>query len=302
MRRLALGALLLACGCSSVLTPPKPPKPTQAPRDIPEIPRSFALQQTTRRKVDGLKIRVYNTGSVLARGSTVSSMKSWLAKVKLDVPLFVVRHPKHGLIVFDTGLRPTPDQWIGGEAAKRLAADGFTAEQIRWVVASSIHGPPLGGFPNATTIVDAREWKAAKDEESKRSGSGLAVLETSLKPRLIDLSTGPTYGSFDHALDFFGDGTVFLIDLSGHSPGTLGLWVSLDEGPVLLAGDASWVLDNHQDLALPAQSGIFDINRYWRRLYQMKYMQEALPRLVIFPGHDLAPLKLQPRGDVTLAP
>ena len=100
----------------------------------------------------------------------------------------------------------------------------------------------------------------------------------------------------------FNDGTIFLVDLAGHTAGNMGAWLSLDEGPVLLAGDASWILDNHQDLALPLKFHIYDLAQYWRRLYQMRVMQEALPRLVIFPGHDLAPLKLQPRGDVTLAP
>jgi glyoxylase-like metal-dependent hydrolase (beta-lactamase superfamily II) len=289
-----LALLVLACGCGGVLTPAKAPKAPPPPHDIPEIPRSFALQQTTLRKVDHLKIRVFDLGKVAARGSRVSSMKSWSARVTLDAPLFVIKHPTQGPIVFDSGLRP--DNAV--EAAARLAADGIAPDRVRWVILSSVHAQPFRGFTNATTVVDRREWAAAKVADSKGS---LAALEPSLKLQLADLSGRPPYGAFDHALDLFGDGTVFVVDLSGHSPGTLGLWVSLDDGPVLLAGDASWILDNHQDLALPEESEIHDISRYWRRLYEMKYMQDALPRLVIFPAYDLTPLKLQPRPDISLA-
>lgn len=286
--------LAAACGCGGVLTPVKAKRAPPPPHDIPEIPRSFALQQTTLRKVDHLKIRVFDLGKAAARGSHVSSMKSWSAHVTLDVPLFVIKHPTQGTIVFDSGLRPEK----AADAAARLAADGIDPARVRWNILSSVHAQPFVGFANATTVVDRREWAAAKVADSKNA---LAALEPSLKMQLADLSPRPPYGAFDHALDLFGDGTIYLVDLSGHSPGTLGLWVSLDDGPVLLAGDASWVLDNHQDLALPAESEIFDLTRYWRRLYEMKYMQEALPRLVIFPGYDLAPLTLQPRADISSA-
>jgi hypothetical protein len=34
----------------------------------------------------------------------------------------------------------------------------------------------------------------------------------------------------------------------------------------------------------------------------MNRMSKELPQLVIFPGHDLMPLKLQPRPDISPAP
>lgn len=323
MRRLALAALLLVCGCGGdVITPPKPPKPAPAPRDIPEIPRSFALEQTTRRRVDGLKIQVFNTGSAVVRGGAVSSMKSWMSKTRIDVPIFLIKHPIQGYILFDTGLPPQiaddPGKYMGHfshflvpfeqkkgqDAVAQLAAAGVAREDVKWVVVSHLHFDHAGmidAFPNATVLVDKREWEAQKAKKGQGFIDPNAV-EGKIKLRLIDLSSAPAYGPFDHSLDLFKDGTIFLLDLSGHTPGNMGLWASLDEGPVLLAGDASWVLDNHQDLALPIKGHIFNLDQYWRRLYQMKYAQEAVPQLVIFPGHDLQPLTLQPRNDVTRAP
>jgi glyoxylase-like metal-dependent hydrolase (beta-lactamase superfamily II) len=190
----------------------------------------------------------------------------------------------------------------------QLAAAGVSAEQINWVVISHLHPDHAGmidSFPKATVIVDQREWDAQKAKHAKKKNSAEfdpADYEGKLNLQLVDLSSAPAYGAFDHGLDLFKDGTMFLIDLSGHTPGSIGLWVSLDDSPVLLAGDASWILDNHQDLALPIKTSIGNVDSYWRRLYQMRAMQEELPRLVIFPGHDLLPLRLQPRPAVEGVP
>lgn len=325
MRGLALAGLLLFCGCGGgVVTPPKPPKPAPPPHDIPKVSDTFAMEQTTRRRVDHLRIRVFDTGYAVVRGGAVSSMKSWLSKVRIEVPVFLIKHPTRGYVLFDTGLPPQISedagkymgrlnhfllpftQAKGQDAVSQLAAAGVKAGEVKYVVISHLHFDHAGmidAFPDATVLVDKREWEAQK----AKPGHGFvdaAALEPKLgaRLRLVDLSQEPPYGPFDHGLDLFKDGTLFLLDLSGHTPGNMGLWASLDEGPVLLAGDASWVLDNHQDLALPIKGHIFDLDQYWRRLYQLKYAQQAVPQLVIFPGHDLEPLKLQPRGDVTLAP
>lgn len=267
------------------------------------------MEQSARRAA-GFALRVYNTGSAVVRGAALSDMKSHSAKVKVDVPAFLLKHPKHGHILFDTGLDPAADKNAakyclahflspfaarpGEDVLSRLAAEKMAASEIKWVVISHMHPDHAGlihAFPEATVLVDEREHRAQN-----------APREIAHKLRLVDLSSAPAFGAFDHAQDLFEDGSVFLVDLAGHTPGTMGLWANLGDGPVLLAGDASWVLDNHQDLAMPAKSQLHDAAQYRRRLHAMRAMQEEVPQLVIFPGHDLTPLRLQPRADITLAP
>lgn len=315
-------ALLAACG-EEVLTSPKAKDVQPPPRDLPSIPRSFEMAA---RHQDHVKVRVYDTGEVITHGSYVSSIKSWSAKVRLAVPVFLIKSPKHGLTLFDAGLSPemakSPGKamgWInhffvpfgqkpGQDAAAQLRADGVDLADVKRVVISHLHPDHTGAieaFPNAEVLVDKREWEAQKARQAKSFNEhevDPVSLEHKLKLRLVDLSSAPAYGAFDHGLDLFGDGSLVLLDLAGHTPGNMGAWINLDSGPILLAGDASWILDNHQDLALPLKSHIFDLNQYWRRLYEMRAMQEAIPQLVIFPGHDLDPLKIQPRDDVARAP
>lgn len=329
---LAAAALLAAlalggCQTEETLSSPKAPKAEARPRDIPQIPSTFAISQVGGRAAKGRSLRVYQTATISTRGGAVSSLKSWMSKVTLDVPAFIVRHPAHGPIVFDTGCHPDMEskpkevmgrfnyflvpfeQKPGQNLVAQMKRDGMDPEQVRWVVVSHLHLDHAGmieSFPNATIIVDKREWAYWKDlpeKDRRKSDPDPALLEPRLsKLRLVDLSSAPAFGPFDHGLDLLGDGSLVLLDLSGHTAGSLGAWLNLEEGPALLTGDASWILDNHEDLALPIKGHIHDLKSYWRRLYQIRDAQEAARQLVVLPGHDLAPLKIRPRADVSLAP
>lgn len=327
MRRwLVVAALALPAACAEpVLTVPKAKNAAARPADIPDVPGDFGEQLLARRNVAHLKLEVFNTGSVETRGAVVSSIKSWRSKVTLDVPAFVLHHSARGLVVFDTGLSPefskdpgkamgrfnhflVPfEQRPGQDLLSQMRAAGEDPAQVRWVILSHLHIDHAGNidaFPNATVVVDKREWETLKAKQARDKDPHQldpAALEARVKLRLVDLSTRPAFGAFDHGLDLFGDGSLFLIDMAGHTAGSMGLWANLDGGPVLLAGDAAWVLDNFEDLALPIKRAISEPSQYWRRLYEMRDMVAALPQLVIFPGHDLTPLKLHPRDDIELA-
>lgn len=282
----------------------------------------FLEELIVHRKASGVTMTVFNTGSVRARGASVSSMKSWSAKVRLDVPVFLIRHPTQGTVLFDTGLSTssakrlnslltglaaTFDSASGQDAASQLKAFGVDPSTVSWVILSHLHLDHAGSvdlFPNATVVVSKKEWEAQKARMSlKRSAREFdpAAHEGRLKLKLVGFDGAKPLGTFDRAVDLFEDGALFLIDLPGHTPGSIGAWVNLDGGPVLLAGDASWIVDNHMDLALPAARAIGDLDAYGRSLHAMRAMQEAVPRLVIFPGHDLTPRVLSGRPDLPLA-
>ncbi|MEV6426122.1 MBL fold metallo-hydrolase [Nocardia sp. NPDC051463] len=52
---------------------------------------------------------------------------------------------------------------------------------------------------------------------------------------------GPPVSTFTRSHDVFGDGSVVLVDLPGHTPGSVGVLLAVDDGSrVLLAGDSIW--------------------------------------------------------------
>jgi glyoxylase-like metal-dependent hydrolase (beta-lactamase superfamily II) len=315
--------LLFAAAASAAACMPETSAPKQELKDIRSFPRFFSQEIVTRRKVAGLDLKIYDTGSVTVPGDLISEVKSPQSRVKLSIPVFVLRHPTQGLVLFDAGLPPVDadrrqdkDEEFGApfesapgqDLVAQLRRDQIKPEDVRWIILSDLHWEHVGrldAFPAATVVVDRREWEAQVQQTKVAAGPeefDPAAMEPKLRLRLLDMARAPYYGVFDYGLDLFKDGSVIVLDLSGHRPGGLGLWINLDSGPVLLAGDASYVLDNCQDLALPKRQTMSDPGQYWRKLNMMNQMAKELPQLVIFPGHDLMPLKIQPRPDISLAP
>lgn len=51
---------------------------------------------------------------------------------------------------------------------------------------------------------------------------------------------GPPVLTFTRSRDLFGDNSVILVDLAGHTPGSIGVLAHTGRGWILIAGDAAW--------------------------------------------------------------
>jgi glyoxylase-like metal-dependent hydrolase (beta-lactamase superfamily II) len=206
---------------------------------------------------------------------------------------------KHFLLPF----RVLPGQNI----VSQLRRDGIDPAEIKWVLISHLHFDhvgAIGAFPNATVLVDRREWLSQKKEKQvprfDLRGPDLAFLEKHRKLRLVDFFAISVHGVFERGEDLFHDGSVILLDLAGHTPGSMGAWLNLPEGPVLLTGDASWVSENWRDLAAPMKFTMQDPDAYGRRLAWIQSAAIFSPNLLVLPGPDLSALRLDSRRDVVL--
>src|SRR5262249_53518929 len=71
-----------------------------------------------------------------------------------------------------------------------------------------------------------------------------------LNVQTFDFTGGP-YENFEQSLDLFGDGSVVLVPLPGHTDGSIGVFVNLHSGKrFLFTGDLTWSLEGFQ---LPAE-------------------------------------------------
>ncbi|MBI3297549.1 MAG: MBL fold metallo-hydrolase [Elusimicrobia bacterium] len=327
MRRALAAAALLAAlaGCLPELPQGKNPwlvMPPPKPTDIRKIPHTFALSLLSGRGADSVRMSAVNTGTVRTHGETVSAMKSFHAKLKLDAPVFVIRHSSAGVVLFGTGLssssarrpesvldvlqqRPfTFKQKRGQDIVSQLALQGIGVSEVRWVVVSALEPEQAGfldAFPEATVVLSEREWDWRKGrQKSPPAPLDPAAFEGRIKLKLVDLANSPSFGPFENGMDLLGDGSLMLVNLPGRTPGTLGLWVNLDGGPVLLAGSAAYVLDNYLDVALPVKGRFDDLQEYWRTLHMIQAAMKGVPRLTVVPGNDLSPLRLSGRRDVPI--
>ncbi len=98
---------------------------------------------------------------------------------------------------------------------------------------------------------------------------------------------GPPVLTFAASHDLFGDGTVVLVDLAGHTPGSVGILARTTRGWVLLAGDAAWhglqVEDVRQKASYPGELVDHDREETFRTLHRL---HRARASVTVVATHD----------------
>ncbi|MFC4375554.1 MBL fold metallo-hydrolase [Nocardia halotolerans] len=100
---------------------------------------------------------------------------------------------------------------------------------------------------------------------------------------------GPPVASFAASHDLFGDSSVLLVDLPGHTPGSIGVLARTPSGWVLIAGDAAWHYEQidriRQKPSFPGGLAQVDFDRdaAFSTLHRL-HLARHLMRLI--PTHD----------------
>ena len=98
---------------------------------------------------------------------------------------------------------------------------------------------------------------------------------------------GPPVLTFTRSHDVFGDGSVVVVDLAGHTPGSVGVLLHTASGPVLLAGDAAWhtyqIDDIRQKSSYPGGLADEDRDEAFRTLHRLHAVRD---RVTVVPTHD----------------
>ncbi|WP_147917666.1 MBL fold metallo-hydrolase [Ruania zhangjianzhongii] len=107
---------------------------------------------------------------------------------------------------------------------------------------------------------------------------------------------GPPVLTFTASHDLFGDGTVVLVDLAGHTPGSIGILAQTRSGRVLLAGDAAWhslqIEKIRQKASFPGNFVDHDREATFRMLHRLHLASQTV---TVVPTHDHA--AVQPLSD-----
>jgi glyoxylase-like metal-dependent hydrolase (beta-lactamase superfamily II) len=191
-----------------------------------------------------MKMYCLSGGRVRMRKSVYVPDADRSETIEMPVSCMLLRHPQ-GNVLFDTGCHPSvpdnPARWQGMEkfmtpimppgdnVLTGLSCVGLSADDIDVVVCSHLHPDHCGCnafFKRATVMVHERELAAARKPDAVPMGY---------------LATEWDFGSFDQVTgqrDLFGDGRIVLIPLPGHTPGSIGALVALENsGTFLLAAD-----------------------------------------------------------------
>ncbi|TVZ52332.1 N-acyl homoserine lactonase family protein [Dokdonia sp. Hel_I_53] len=209
------------------------------------------LPEITLHKLDGGSIMANNL-NLFAQGDTYKGESKQLADA-----FFIIKHPK-GNLLWDTGL---PEMLVGKDPytpeggaftisrkdsiKTQLAQIGMTTSDIDMIAFSHIHFDHTGAannFPDAKWLVQFEEYSFANGEEIK--GNTFYDPSSFSKLTNVEKLTGDK--------DVFGDGTVVIKSMPGHTPGHQVLFLKLkNNGPTLLSGDIYHFEKNRENQIVP---------------------------------------------------
>jgi glyoxylase-like metal-dependent hydrolase (beta-lactamase superfamily II) len=292
----------LALGCG--------PEPLRIPRIPPELSNWDASLRGPR----GLRLHVFTTGSLHPPGALLGG--SWLERVTLEVPVYLLEHPRAGLVLIGTGLSgelvESPEKHLGWflaaglepkaargqDIAAQLHGAGFAPERVHRVILPDLRFPQTGSvgrFRNAEVVVAEAERAWALGATS-RDGVRPADLASIRRWETVDFAKARALGTFHRAQDLLGDGSVVLLDAPGYTPGTMALLVRLRGGPVLIAGA---VCPRENTLRSPTVPLVAtDRFRWWESIWRLKRFRELVPGLLVAPGFETASLGAVKRRDI----
>jgi glyoxylase-like metal-dependent hydrolase (beta-lactamase superfamily II) len=102
---------------------------------------------------------------------------------------------------------------------------------------------------------------------------------------------GGAIENFEQSHDLFGDGSVTLVPLPGHTPGSIGVLLDSVKGQrILFVGDAAWSirgveLPSHKSKPL-SELADHDVATLSDTLWRLHHLHEHDPSLLMVPTHD----------------
>jgi len=253
----------------------------------------------------GLRIAVINTADIetpegiRVRGGDLSQA------VNGPVSAILIDHP-NGRFLLDAGMGRDAEAHLAGEpwtlraltnmhlytpAVDKLDAAGVGP--LNGIILTHVHWDHVSGladFPGVPVLLPSAE------QDFIASGNEMGNLyreidrERPIRTMTITYDNGP-YGPWDRSLDLFGDGSVILVPLTGHTPGSLAVLVNLPDGSRwLFIGDLAWSQKGVQWPAerpwLPRTLADNSPQEVRDNLVLIHKLMRQHPELTVVPAHD----------------
>ena len=253
----------------------------------------------------------YATNEVSGQVSTAGLTK--LDRWSVTVAGLLVRHPA-GDVVIDVGNSSHFREEIAGypfgqrlflervpgsnrvvrSAPAALRAVDVDPGTLRWVILSHAHADHAGGLvdlPGASVLLPRAE--SAFFESAKGTIDVVPAHAEALRGRSHELrfEAGP-YENFESSHDVFGDGSIVVVPLSGHTPGSVGTFVNLSpQTRFFHVGDAVNVLEaveRRVTKSIVMMATDHDRPRADAVVAQLAQLHQHDPSIAFLPAHDRA--------------
>lgn len=251
-----------------------------------------------------MRLSALHTG--LMRASTMfayrggSPMEPYIS----GMSAILIRHPGGDLLI-DSGFGRNVDAHFlttpflmqnlaeyekGVPARDQLDAQGYDLSRLRGILITHAHWDHVSGIPD---FPDTPVWLPAEEREFIGSDDPAAALAHGFEDvdyRTLKFGDGPYFG-FPGSSDVYGDGSVVVVPLSGHTPGHIGVFVTLPSGTrYAFVGDLVWM---REGLTLPAERPFIarmlvdhDPAEVRDGIRRMNILMRTHPDLIAVPAHD----------------
>ena len=223
----------------------------------------------------------------------------------IQIYFYVLDHPRFGRFFIDSGVSEvilkdpdhTPISSIVGSvmhiAKLRLHQSTRTflekdPRPVKGVLLTHMHLDHIMGIPDIDSkvpiYIGPRESTHKNFLNMFVKGSTDGLLQGERK--LAELRfTGEHSTNHPRVIDFFGDSSLFVISVPGHTPGSLAFLVSSDAGPQLITGDTCHTRWGWENTVSPG-SFTEDQQQNQQSLEWLKDLAAAIPGIQVHLGHQ----------------
>jgi glyoxylase-like metal-dependent hydrolase (beta-lactamase superfamily II) len=235
---------------------------------------------------------------------------------KLEHVAVLVRHPK-GDFLWDTGIGTKIEAQTEifsfverllfrienvKPARRQLDANGYDVKKLIAIIPSHMHWDHASGIED---FLDVPVWIQQESYDEAIAGQPSSFLRSQYANETVNWQilnlADQVYQGFSKSFDIYDDGTAVLVDISGHTHGQLGLFLTTDSGKrYFFIGDTAWTIKGiRENKSRPAivewLVGVdTDIEKNARVLEKIHHLSKKDSELIIVPAHDELQIKKLP--------
>lgn len=268
---------------------------------------SFANPVVASSSNEKLKFSLVITATVEAPEAAMFEGGSWFKKRKMGHSVAAICH-MDGLLLLDTGLgEDIATQFedmsffskllfsydLLEPAAQQLEIQEYCPDRPIRIVLSHLHWDHASGIED---FQGTPVWTGPAERDSAiRSGNRKGYLQNQFDSKDIDWQTitysETPYLNYNQSSDVFGDGSVILVPMKGHTEGSVGLFLTINENQkYFFTGDTTWSLEGFER---PAHKHALmrafvdgDVDGLESEIQRVNALIKHDPSLIIIPAHD----------------
>lgn len=272
---------------------------TFLPQRFPELPAITGAgeKRADRPSLPTIEVSFLRCGSISIPEMLAVRGAFSLTPVRIAYSAVLIRHPE-AVFLYDTGLCGDIHLYLADQPfffrktlgnfhfehslSDHLQLLNIVPTELDFALISHLHWDHVSGIPDLPGVplkINRVEYEAAQTNGLLEERRGLVQQLMGKNPLDLFECDGPEYEGFHSSFDLFGDGSVVLVPLPGHTPGNTGMFINRSNGlRLFLIGDAAWVAGNYKRPAtmhpffwsrvtsddIIARQTLMDLHRYSR--------------------------------------